>query len=153
MKTDYLHRIGYSFAGLLAGDAALFAYFCLFARAWEPNHLQVLEIFPFYVAFSFLGWIAVGMPAVLLIRSEFIARLYWLPMLLIGVVLGAFAQFLIFLLLGSRGNLNLPGHRNEVAWYFMMAVIVSTAAFAVYCALIRRALCKIESGAPSGTPQ
>lgn len=142
MIGDYILRIGYSFLGLLAGNAALFAYFFLLARAWEPSHMQVLEIFPFYIAFSFLGWVAVGIPAVLLIRSEFIARLYWLPMLLIGAALGTFAQFLIFLLLGSRGYLNLPGHWNEVAWYFMMAVIVSTAAFAVYCVLVRRALCK-----------
>ena len=146
-------KIGYSFVGLLAGDAALFAYFFLGIRPWEHGGWGALGFFPVYAFFSLLGWIVVGIPAVLFISMEFIAELSWLPLVLIGAALGVFAQFLIFLLLGSRGNLNLPGHWNEVAWYFMKAVIVSTAAFAVYCALIRRALRKIESGAPSGTPQ
>jgi hypothetical protein len=133
-------KIGYSFLGLLTGDVALLAYFVWITRAWEHNHLQSLDIFLLYVIFTFPGWVVVGIPAVLLISPQTIRTLRWLSLLIIGAALGAFAQLLIFLLLASRHDVNLAGHGNQLAWYFELSALVSTVAFAVYCALVRRTL-------------
>src|SRR6185312_12334417 len=61
-----LRKIGYSFVGLLAGDGALLAYVTWSTRDLERNPWQLLKIFCLYAIFTVLGWIVVGVPAVLL---------------------------------------------------------------------------------------
>jgi hypothetical protein len=139
-SVGFRRKIGYSFVGLLAGNLALLMYLLLTTRAWELKSMGILEMFPFYVGFSILGWLVVGIPAVLLLRLKLVTRLHWLLVVVIGAALGALAQFLIFLVLGLRQNLNLTGHWNEVWWYFALAGLVSTVSFGVYCALVRRAI-------------
>ena len=135
-----VRKIVYSLLGVLAADGALLAYFVWMNRAWETRYSGVLDIFPFYLAFSFLGWILVGIPFVLVISSEVIIELNWLFVVLIGLFLGALAQSLIFLWLGVTGHLNLPVHWGDVLRYEELAMLISAVAFVVYCALARRTL-------------
>ncbi len=101
-----------------------------------PNNGQLSrtwEIFVMYAVFSFVGWICVGIPAVLALPVERVARCPWAIWVLIGAVLGPLALLLILLILG-RGKLSLE-HTGGL-WPF--AILVSTVAFVVYAALVRR---------------
>lgn len=136
-----VRKIGYSFLGLLAGNAALFTFLLVDAKAWEMKDIgAALEIYLFILAFSLFGWVLVGIPFVLVIQSEVITDLHWLIVVLIGLFLGALAQFFIFFLFEVTGHLNLAGHWRGVARYEELAMLISSVAFVVYCLLMRRTL-------------
>jgi len=135
-----MRKIIYSLLGVLVANGAVLAYFIVMNKEWETKFSGVLDIFPFYLAFSLLGWIFVGIPFVLVISSEVIIELNWLIVVLIGLFLGALAQSLIFLRFGITGHLNFPVHWGGVLAYEKLAMVVSAVAFVVYCALARRTL-------------
>jgi len=138
-----LRKIGYSFLGLLAGDVALLALLVWLSGGWDTS---LLEIIVFYVLlFTLLGWIVIGIPAVLLMDVQLLKRLRWVLVILIGSALGALAWFLLWifsdLFSGPHYHLNLAAHWgwslvewSEISW----AMLVSTVAFAAYSALARR---------------
>lgn len=138
-----MRKIGYSFLGLLAGDAALIVSLMWMLGAWDTSHLEIIV---FYVLlFTFPGWIVVGIPAVLLMDVKFIRRLRWVLLILTGSALGSLAWFLLwfssFLFSGPHHHLNLARHWgwSTAEWFgISLAMLVSTVAFAVYCALARR---------------
>lgn len=134
-----VRKIGYSFLGLLAGNVALFTFLLVDAKVWEIKNVA-FYMFPFFLIFSIFGWILVGIPFVLVIQSEVITDLHWLIVVLIGLFLGALAQFFIFFVLGVTGHLNLAGHWGGVARYEEFAMLISAVAFVVYCLLVRRTL-------------
>ena len=135
-----LRKIGYSFVGLLAGDGALLACITWSTRDLEHNPWQLLKIFCLYAIFTVLGWIVVGVPAVLLMDIAFIRRIHWPLVLLIGAVLGPLALFLIFLVLDIlNGQFSLAGYWDDAALSCALAMVVSLVAFAVYCIFMRRA--------------
>ena len=135
-----VRKIVYSLLGLLAANGALLAYFVVIDKAWEAKNANGLEIFLFYLAFSLIGWILVGIPFVLVISSEVLVELNWLIAILIGLGLGALAQSFILLWFGITGHLNVAGHWRGIAWYEELAMAISAMAFVVYCALVRRTL-------------
>lgn len=139
-------KIGYSFLGLLAGNVALFSFLLADAKVRGIKDIAFYML-PFYLLFSIFGWILVGIPFVLVIQSEVITELHWLIVILIGLFLGALAQFFIFFLFEITGHLNLAGHWRGVAQYEELAMVISVVAFLVYWLLARRTLRQNENGA------
>lgn len=140
---NVVRKIGYSFLGLLAGDAALLVSLMWMLGAWDTSHLELIVFY--LLLFTFPGWIVVGIPAVLLMDVQLLRRLRWVLVILIGSALGALAWFLLwfssFLFSGPHHHLNLAGHWgwSWAEWLgILLAMLVSTVAFAVYCALARR---------------
>ena len=146
-------RIAYAFVGLLAGNAAIAGYFLI----WNLWGLVRFHSFPserpardiligvaagygglilMYGTFSLIGWIVVGLPAVLLLPLRFPNRLPWLVILLIAAAIGVAAYFPIFLLF-SGGHPTLDLLRREGP-YWLLALLASTIGFPTYCWLIRR---------------
>ncbi len=95
-------RIGYAFIGLLAGNAAIAAYFLsTYLRALLQFHSSVAArpasqiligyagLMLLYGTFSLIGWLVVGLPAVVLLPLRMINRLPWLVILLIAAAIGA----------------------------------------------------------------
>ncbi len=142
-------RIAYAFVGLLAGNAAIVLYLVAM-NLWG---LVRYQSFPFermaghiligyaglmliYGSFSLIGWLVVGLPAVLLLPVRPLNRLPWLVILLIAAAIGAAAYFPIFLLF-SGGHPTLDLLRREGP-YWLLAVLASTVGFPTYCRLVRR---------------
>jgi hypothetical protein len=161
-------KIGYSFLGLLAGNAvvlagllfiAFFRDYPFLAKLRHPFYLnpkQALFTFLWFAIFSVVGWVIVGIPAVLLMPANLVSRLHWLLAVPIGAVLGVFALYLEL----DRGHLPTDALRDPTM-YWQIVVCVSAAAlnsgvaFAVYCTLLQWARLSEETrnGAPRGTPQ
>jgi hypothetical protein len=129
-------RISYSFFGLLAGDVAMLVVVSLITLLWEQNPLQTVGTFPFLMTCSLFAWVVVGIPAVLLTNASFVARSNWLSVIWIGALLGSIALVLTLSIVGHRAAGNLEG----VGYYWMLAVLVSSIACAVYRALVRQTL-------------
>jgi len=143
MIRDYVLRVGYSYLGLLAGNVALLVLLLLNAfRAslWLHGQMKMQllaalgDFIPIAIV-SIVGWVAVGVPAVLLFSSRTIARVSSGILLLIGVPLGPLALLLIFVWLnhGQPGAVSFS--RTGVLWE--SASIISTVAFAVHCTFVR----------------
>jgi hypothetical protein len=142
-------RIGYAFAGLIAGDAILLLLFLLNtllvraallrAHAGEPAHIvsQYLQIFVLYAVFSFVGWLFVGVPASLLFPARSITRLSWVLALLVGAALGPLALLAIILLI-NHGRISFPSSFTGAGLAWTYSILVSTTSFLVYVALLRR---------------
>jgi hypothetical protein len=144
-------RIGYAFLGLIAGNAAIAAYFFSgYFWALLLNYSSIaglpsrniligyagMELI--YGTFSFLGWLVVGLPIILLLPVRILNRLPWLAILLIAAAIGIAAFFPIYLLLNG-GHLTsdaLPFRRTGMYWF--LALLASMAGFPTYCWLIRR---------------
>lgn len=154
MITPRLHfgferKIGYSFVGLLAGDAVLLLYMLSSAiktSVWlrsihmgEPNRVipDALEMFRLYGITSMIGWVLVGLPCVLLLRANFVARLHWLFVAMIGAGLGPVAFVTVSYSITGRRAAGIF-RDGEMIW--IISVLISAVAFAVYCALVRRAV-------------
>jgi hypothetical protein len=149
-------RVAYAFVGLLAGDAILLLYLLQNAirirtelialHMGEPGRQipQTLELFALYARFSFVGWLFVGLPIALLLPAHSIRRLPWPLRPLVGAALGPLALFLIFVLVSdiSRAALAhghmLPGLFRGTASLWPFSILVSTVAFVVYIALLRK---------------
>ncbi|HEX5236359.1 MAG TPA: hypothetical protein VFW25_13635 [Silvibacterium sp.] len=146
MNADPLRRVGYSFLGLLAGNIALLIFSLLYSlrsgtllyhQSSFPFWSQI-KAFPVISIFSIVGWLIIGVPVVLTLPSDSIARLPKLVLLLIGIALGPLAISLIFVLL-SRGQ-NIAAAVTATRPFWLYAAIVSTVAFAVHCLLLRRSM-------------
>jgi hypothetical protein len=151
-----IKRMTYAFVGLVAGDAFLLLYLLqnairyraslLAAHVGEPGRQipQALQIFVLYAHVSFFGWLFVGLPAALFFSARSITRLPWPLSLLLGAALGPLALFLVFVLLSdvSRAALAhghmLPGMFTGTASLWPLSILVSTIAFVVYVALLRK---------------
>lgn len=151
-----IKRLAYAFVGLLAGDAILLLYLlqnALRYRAWllavhmgEPGRQipQAMQIFVLYSRLSFVGWLFVGLPIALLLPAHIIRRLPWALRLLVGAALGPLALFLVIALVSdvSRAALAhghmLPGMFTGTASLWPLSILVSTIAFVVYVALLRK---------------
>jgi len=144
MKLDHLVRVGYSFFGLLAGDAALLILFLLNAlRASLLLHgqlkAQCLTAFGSFIPIaivSIVGWLAIGIPAVLILSQRIVLQSPLWLLLVVGALLGPVALFIIFLLL-SRGLPTTETFTNT-GFLWACASLISTVAFAVHCALLRQ---------------
>jgi hypothetical protein len=144
MNNDRLLRIGYSFFGLLAGDAALLILAILNALhislllhgQLKAQFLTAMGWFIPIAIVSIIGWMMIGIPAVLIISSERILKTAWLLILLGGALLGPLALLVVFLLL-SRGMPN-SGTFTNTGFLWACASLISTVAFGVHCALVRR---------------
>jgi hypothetical protein len=142
-------RLAYAFVGLLTGDIILLLfllYGALVARAslLAANMGQigsmipgVLQVFVLYALFSFVGWLLAGLPTVLLFPARSIIRLSWPLRLLVGATLGPLALLLIFVLIG-RGHVGFPESFRGTGALWAYSVVVSTAAFLVYAALLHK---------------
>ena len=82
-------RLAYAFIGLLVGDTALFLFLLqnafrlraklLALHMGEPARQvpYALEEFVFYVPFSLVGWLLVGLPFAVFFPARSITRLPW----------------------------------------------------------------------------
>jgi len=165
MNIGWERKIGYSFVGLMAGNVASLATLLIIAslpklhiwssigQFWKLNSDQAIGAAVLFGMFSMPAWIIVGLPFVLLIRSDIIAEFYWITAALIGAVLGLVAMFLITLVF-TQGHVAVAEFQNvETLRLFAAAGLIAGVAFAVYCALVQAALRRQakKSGAPSGT--
>lgn len=144
-----LKRLAYALIGLVAGNAMLLLYLVqnalrvrstlLAARMGEPAQAlpNAVQYFLFFAPFSFAGWLIVGIPAVLLFSGRSIARLPWPFALVVGASLGPLALLAILLVLG-HGYIYLSSSFAETAIQFAYSILISTVAFLVYAALLRR---------------
>jgi hypothetical protein len=142
-------RLTYAFAGLLAGDSVLLLFLLenaiwirrslLVSHMGQPGStiLLALEQFVIYASCSFLGWVFVGIPVVLLFSARFITGLSWFLKLLVGAALGPLALFLVFVLL-ARGHLRFRASFIGTGVFWLYSVVVSTISFMAYAALLRR---------------
>lgn len=160
-------KIGYSFVGLLAGNlASLILLLCValvlrvnsfehIRKVWGLGIGQALGWSVVIWIYSMPAWVVVGLPLVLLLRTETAARIYWPIAALIGTVLGVFAMLLIFFAMNgghiNRVALSEPGVREP----FYLAALIASVAFVIYCKLAKAALERQarKSGAPPDTPQ
>ena len=144
MKSEHLLHVYYSFIGLLAGDAALLIL--IFLNALRTSLLlhgqlraqcltAVGTLIPIAIV-SFLGWMVVGAPAVLILTPTRILQTSSWPILILGALLGPVALFVIFLLL-SRGMPSAETFSNT-GYVWACASLISTVAFAVYQALVHQ---------------
>ena len=144
MKSKHLLLVCYSFTGLLAGDAALLIF--LFLNALRTSLLlhgqlkaecltAVGSFIPIAIVSS-VGWLVVGVPAVLILTPTRIRQTSSWLLLFLGTLLGPFALFVIFLLL-SRG---MPKAEifSHTGFLWACANLISTVAFPVHCALALR---------------
>jgi hypothetical protein len=95
------------------------------------------NIFVLYALFSIVGWILVGIPAVLLLPVARISQWPYPVCVLVGAALGPTALLLILFILGS-GKLRV----ENTGSLWPLAILVSTVSFVVYSALLRRLIRK-----------
>jgi hypothetical protein len=144
-------RVGYTFIGLLAGDAILLAVLLLnamrtraallAAHVGQPWHAipLALEMFVVYAIFSIVGWLLVGLPTALYFPVPLILRLPWPFRILIGAMLGPMSLFVLLVVL-SGGRVMSAGFTDtgmRLIWGY--ASLVSAVAFPSYAALLGRA--------------
>jgi hypothetical protein len=136
-------RLAYALVGLLAGDVMLLFFLLQHALhatllAGEPARMipDALQMFVLYAIFSFVGWLLIGLPTALIIPAGSITRLSWPFALILGAVLGPPALLVIFLLLG-RGHIYFRNFA-EISTLFAYSILVSSVAFMVYLALLRK---------------
>jgi hypothetical protein len=146
-----LRRLAYALIGLLASDALLLLYLMqnalrvrstlLTAQMGEPAQAipNAAQQFLLFAAFSFAGWLIVGVPTAMLFSGRSITRLPWPFALVVGASLGPLALLAILILLG-HGYIYLSASFAETATQFAYSILISTVAFSVYAALLRRKL-------------
>jgi hypothetical protein len=153
MKAGPLRRIGYTFLGQLAGNA--FPLLFLLGKAFlvqqqlldirigpAPEQLSLaLQMWVIYFVFSVAGWVLVGIPIALAIPPRIILTMSWWT-LVIGAASGPFSLLLIFAMM-ARGRLDAGTFRNT-GMFLIFAFVISTTASAVYYALVRRRVIRVE---------
>lgn len=155
MIGDYALRIAYSYLGLIAGNAALLLLFFLNAfrtslllhGQLKAQCLAALGSFIPVAITSIVGWLAIGIPAVVVLSPQRISQFPLWLLLVIGALLGPIALVTIFLLL-SRG-LAAGETFTNTGPLWACASLISTVAFAVHCALVRRYTRWTPSGQPN----
>lgn len=167
MNIGWERKIGYSFLGLMVGNVAsvlvlmltamlpgldTFTAFMQYSKPSVESTL-ILSLWVYFV--SMLCWVVIGLPAVLLLRAEIVARFRWITGALAGAVLGMLSMLLLFVGV-NRQRLDMALFRKPgMVGLFSVAALISGVAFSVYCAEVRAALCEQakENGASSGTPR
>lgn len=156
LAVNSIKRLAYAFVGLLVGDAILLLYLLqnaiqlradlLALHMGEPGRQipQALQMFELYAYVSFFGWLFVGLPVALFFSARSITRLPWPLSLLVGAALGPLALFLVFVLVSdatraalAHGHM-IPGMFTGTASLWPLSILVSTVAFVVYVALLRK---------------
>jgi len=149
-------RLAYTFVGLVAGDVMLLFFLVrhavhatLFAGESARLIADALQMSLLYAAFSILGWVLIGLPTALIFPAGFITRLSWPFALMVGAALGPPVLLLILILMGREHVY----FRNvaETGTLFAYSILVSTIAFVVYLALLRKDM-KDKSALPEGAP-
>ena len=150
-RIGWARRIFYAFLGLLAGNAAIVAWYLItslwalarfhsFPSEHPVSHILIgyAGLIVIYGSFSLIGWLVVGLPAVLLLPVRILNRLPWLAILLIAAAIGVAAFFPIYLLLngGHLTSDSFSFRRSGMYWF--LALLASMAGFPTYCWLIRR---------------
>jgi len=130
-----IRRLAYAFLGLLAGDAILLVYLvCMALR--DPVAPLLHPVFVFYAFFSFMGWIIIGLPVVLLFSARSIKRLSWPLKVLVGAGLGPIGLLPIMWWLNhAQFDFNIL---RATAIYAPFSIVISTVSFVVYAALLHR---------------
>ena len=149
-------RLAYTFVGLLAGNVMLLFLLLKHALhatllAGEPARMigDTLQLFVLYAVFSILGWLLIGLPTALIFPAGFITRLSWPFALIVGAGLGPPALLVIFVLLG-RGHVYFRNFA-ETGTLFGYSILVSTIAFMVYLALLRKEMKGFLAARDDGT--
>jgi hypothetical protein len=139
----------YAFVGLLGSDAVLLFILLINAMRIRSELLALhvgqpgqqiglaLQIFAVYGFVLFVGWLMVGLPIAMLLPAESLFHLPLLLKLLISLASGPTALFLIFVIL-SRGHIYFPESLTNTGWSWVLSVVMSTLAFWLYVALLRR---------------
>ncbi|MBV8113269.1 MAG: hypothetical protein JO300_00905 [Silvibacterium sp.] len=167
MNIGWERKIGYSFLGLMAGNAVSLMALLLIAvvqrldafsgikGVWSINVGQAFGWSLVVWVYSMPAWAIVGLPVVVLLRPGLVADFYWITAALVGAMLGAFAMLLTFFVLnGGRADLaNLSDPSAGVPFY--LAALIAGVVFAVYCSLVKAALHRQakENGAPNSAPR
>jgi hypothetical protein len=164
-------KIGYSFLGLMAGNAVSFTgllTMSVLARMnapagirefWTEGISGTLGLSLAIWVTSMLGWVLVGLPVVLSIPTRIVGKLSWITSGLIGAALGLCAMLLFFLAVNG-GKLDKALYSDPQAMrtnltLFADAALIAGVAFAVYGVLVKRELRRQakENGVPKGTPR
>jgi hypothetical protein len=144
-------RLLYALIGLVAGDLML-----LFVLVQHSIHATLLagepattiadavQTFALYAIFSFVGWLFVGLPAVLLFPATSFTRLSWPLAVVVGAALGPPALLVIFVLLG-RNHIYFR-NLGEIGTLFAYTILVSTVSCMVYLVLLRKEITAAKAG-------
>jgi hypothetical protein len=149
MNAGPLRRLGYTFLGLLAGNASLLLWSLGNALTFREEMLRLhrgapndqisvaLQLSLIYFVFSIGGWTLVGVPLALAIPARVVARMSWCTLLL-GAVSGPISLFMVFSLIpNSRFNWE---RWRDGTLFCIYAAEIATVASAVYLGLVRRRL-------------
>jgi|HubBroStandDraft_2_1064218.scaffolds.fasta_scaffold00867_10 hypothetical protein len=140
----------YAFVGLMGGNVALLLILLADAFVLRSKLITLhmgrpgqqialaLQIFLIYGFFSFVGWLLVALPIALFVPAETIVHLGFLWRLAIGVTTGPVALLLVFVV-ASRGRLDLHGTFTNTGWLRVLSIVMSSVAFCLYVALLRKA--------------
>jgi hypothetical protein len=144
-----MKRMRYALVSLLASNVLLLSLLLLNAIRIRSllltSHIgrpgqeipQAFQMAFIYGFFSFLGWLIVGLPIVLLLPADSVLRLPLLIQLVIGVVIGPFALLAIFVIL-NHGQLHAPGTFTNTSFLWTLSMLMSAVAFSLYCALLSK---------------
>jgi len=144
-----LNRVKSAFVGLLGGNLALLLFLLQNAIRLRADLLAMhmgeparqipfaVEMWVFYVPFSFVGWLFVGVPIALIFPASSIKSLSWILRVFIGAALGPLALFLIFALL-SHGHIQFgnPGTFTGTSSLWAFSILISTVSFLIYVVLL-----------------
>lgn len=144
----FRRRIIYSAVGLIAGDFLMVILISLISRTSEHPPENLLRTLYFAVDCSLFGWVVVGIPAVMLINTAFVARLRWYFEVLVGTLLGFAALLIVFMV--TMGH-TLPAKSGGHAYFWVFAALVSIVAFSIYSALARQAMRQQERESAEAT--
>jgi hypothetical protein len=145
IRLNAVRRVGYSLAGLCAGNVALLGYLLLnalqlrhsllSAHIGEPHRMvpQAFEMFLIYAVMSFFGWTLIGLPVALVMPPRVILRMPWPAAIVAGACCGPAAIALLVVVWTRQLNF---AHTES---YFILSILVSTVAFVVYRLLLEAA--------------
>jgi hypothetical protein len=142
-----LKQIGYALVSLLASNIVLLILLLLNAMRIRSSLLAAhmgqpgqqisltLQLSAIYGFFSFLGWLMMGLPIALFVPADSVLRLPVLVRLIIGMVIGPFALFAIFVIL-SHGQIHAPGTFRNTGFLWVLSVLMSAVTFLLYGVLL-----------------
>jgi hypothetical protein len=142
-----LKQIGYALVSLLASNIVLLILLLLNAMRIRSSLLAAhmgqpgqqisltLQLSAIYGSFSFLGWLMMGLPIALFVPADSVLRLPVLVRLIVGMVIGPFALFAIFVIL-SHGQIHAPGTFRNTGFLWVLSVLMSAVTFLLYCVLL-----------------
>jgi hypothetical protein len=148
MKIGRLRRVGYSFLGLLSGNAVLTLWYVADfvrhamshpgSRPWVPEFSWMFQMSCIYFAFMVAGWLLVGVPFAIGVSTEMIQKMSWW-IVVVGAIAGPVSLWSVFLLSGIKLN---PGRWREASPLIMYPGIAGLVTGAVYYGLMLRRLRK-----------